>query len=211
MLPNNLSINLILGGPEEALDFEPIGLEFQAHPLPNVFGRLNNKTLLETVAQPRYKSLSAAVRNHYPDRMNDGIGAFLLRLKEQGDPLYLRSLNPYGDLAFCTFRLTDPRFFRRRGLYMYAMGDTVQYLGRCLDSFGKRVNQGYGSIHPKNCYRDGQATNCHLNALIAAHRDQVYFYACVLDDEAEITQMERLLIQRYEPPWNIQLKTQRTL
>jgi hypothetical protein len=30
----------------------------------------------------------------------------------------------------------------------------------------KRISQGYGKISPKNCYLDGLATNCHLNALI---------------------------------------------
>jgi len=102
MMHFNIIDNFYTSVLAKTLTFEPSGLEFQAEPHSNVFGRLNNKTLSETVAQPRYKSLSAAVRDRYPDSLNDRIGAFLLRLKEQGDPFYLRFLNPYGVLSRCS-------------------------------------------------------------------------------------------------------------
>lgn len=68
----------------------------------------------------------------------------------------------------------------------------------------KRVNQGYGKIHPKNCFRDGQATNCHLNALITAATSEVTLWLCRMDHGDEIEAVESELIQRYMPPWNIQ-------
>ena len=67
----------------------------------------------------------------------------------------------------------------------------------------KRVNQGYGNIHPKNCYRDGQATNCHLNARITAVVPDVSLWIRRMDKDAEIESLESELIQRYTPPWNI--------
>ena len=69
----------------------------------------------------------------------------------------------------------------------------------------KRVNQGYGRIHPKNCFRDGQATNCHVNARIAAETSDVTLWLCRMDNHADIEAVERGLISEYLPPWNIQL------
>ncbi|MFK4618979.1 hypothetical protein ABIF50_002256 [Bradyrhizobium diazoefficiens] len=59
------------------------------------------------------------------------------------------------------------------GVYAYFVGDDLKYIGRCKDSMKKRINHGYGKVHPKNCYLDGQSTNCHLNALIAPLRESV--------------------------------------
>ena len=67
-----------------------------------------------------------------------------------------------------------------------------------------RVNQGYGRIHPKNCFRDGQATNCHLNARITATTSEVTLWLCNLDNSKDIEALERGLMQKYVPPWNIQ-------
>jgi hypothetical protein len=70
------------------------------------------------------------------------------------------------------------------------------------------VNQGYGVIHPKNCYRDGQATNCHLNSLIAEEGGEIGFWVCPLERNTDIKELEKRLIQdpdrRLE--WNIALK-----
>src|SRR5438552_3937886 len=76
--------------------------------------------------------------------------------------------------------------------------------GRCLDNVGKRINQGYGRIHPKNCYLDGQSTNCRLNTLIAKHRDVVRFYVCILDDVSEIKLLESEILKSLSPEWNMQ-------
>ena len=67
----------------------------------------------------------------------------------------------------------------------------------------KRINQGYGKIHPKNCFRDGQATNCHLNALITAATAAVTLWLYRMDNGDEIEALEADLISRYAPPWNI--------
>ena len=77
------------------------------------------------------------------------------------------------------------------------------YIGKSVDTFGKRINQGYGAIHPKNCYLDGQATNCHINALIAQHRQEIQFFICPLKDPAKIGEVENRLITRHQPQWNI--------
>lgn len=75
----------------------------------------------------------------------------------------------------------------------------LRYIGRSHDPFGKRVNQGYGQIAPKNCYLGGQATNCHLNALIAENTQNVSFYVCPIMGDQAIDSLERELIHHYHP------------
>lgn len=70
-------------------------------------------------------------------------------------------LNQYGKGPFCDFRIIDQ--LSDKGLYVFIVNGTVRYLGRCLNSFGKRINMGYGHISPRNCFLGGQTTNCHIN------------------------------------------------
>lgn len=58
----------------------------------------------------------------------------------------------------------------------------------------KRINQGYGKIHPKNCYLDGQATNCHLNSRVTSSEGKISLWLCKMDDADEIVAKESRLI-----------------
>ena len=49
--------------------------------------------------------------------------------------------------------------------YLLTLGSDIKYIGHCKN-LKNRINQGYGHIHAKNCFRDGQQTNCRVNALI---------------------------------------------
>src|SRR5262249_9577473 len=114
-------------------------------------------------------------------------------------------LNPYGDGVYCRFLIND--FLDFRGLYSFALNTEIKYIGKVQGStFAKRINQGYGRIDPKNCYLDGQATNCHLNNLINQCADGIEFYICPLDDEEKIDRFEKILIRNLNPEWNIALK-----
>lgn len=95
---------------------------------------------------------------------------------------------------------------QQRGLYCFVVedGEQIKYIGKTADSFKKRMNQGYGQIHPKNCYLDGQATNCHLNALIAGSQESVGLRVHPMEDKSEVGRVERLLIEQLRPQWNIQ-------
>ena len=73
-------------------------------------------------------------------------------------------MNKYGDNTFCHFRLNS--HLSDKGIYIWVANGEIKYLGKFNDNFKKRVNQGYGKINPKNCFVDGQATNCHLNSEI---------------------------------------------
>lgn len=196
----HLSINT------QPLLFEPVVLHFYEAHLVNVFAQKNNRTLGETVRHKRYARLQADVLQHYPAYLDMPLGLFLSQLKTGQNPFYRRFLNPYGDEIFSNFAMDDPIQLKQKGLYAFATNTTLQYLGRCRDSFSKRINQGYGRIHPKNCYLDGQATNCHLNALITRYQSQVRLHIYPMTDDTTIVQREKDLIQTYNPPWNIALK-----
>ena len=116
-------------------------------------------------------------------------------------------MNRYGDARYCEFRLRDSNILKLKGLYCFTVDGTLKYIGKSTDSFSKRINQGYGRIHPKNCYRDGQATNCHLNALIASSVEHIALLVCPMVNNEDIELTERALIAKEKPDWNIQLKT----
>ncbi len=188
------------------LEFQRAILTFLDHGMTDVFGQKNNKTVEETLARRRYAKLSGVVARQFSGSMREPLGDFLLRLKRSGDPIYKCFLNPYGDGVYCRFRLERGPLSSKKGLYCYCLRSSLVYVGRSIDPFEKRINQGYGAIHPKNCFLDGQATNCHLNALIAEDVSAVSLFVLSLSEDIEIDRLERRLIQMLQPQWNIALK-----
>jgi hypothetical protein len=205
-LISEISMTLTLG--DCVLEFLPAAIEFSDRRLTDLFGRKNNKTLRQTLLHAKYDHLAPRVLETYINSLDKRLGDFLLELKCGGDPFYLQFLNPYGDAAgFCEFRLRDSTVQMLKGLYCFTVDGNLKYIGKSTDSFGKRINQGYGRIHPKNCFRDGQATNCHLNALIASCVGQVALFVCPMLNNDEIGLAEEGLIAKENPDWNIQLRT----
>ena len=92
-----------------------------------------------------------------------------------------------------------------KGLYIWVVNGKVKYLGRCGDNFKKRVNQGYGKINAKNCFIDGQTTNCHLNSEINKI-ENVEFYVYRMNDKSktEIDDLELKLLNEINFEWNMQ-------
>jgi hypothetical protein len=192
--------------------FENVPLEFLETQIQNKFAQKNNKTLKQTVEHAKYNDLYEETFKDYKSQFNIPIGEFLYQLKIKSSPdldsFYRQFLNKYGDLTYCAFKITQPdRLIMQKGLYIYTVNNQTKYIGRCRDSFQRRINQGYGKIHPKNCYRDGQSTNCRVNSLIAENLESVAFYVHVLTDDKVIKEVERELIQKYKLKleWNIQL------
>lgn len=186
--------------------FEPVMLHFSEDIHVNVFSEKNNKTVEETLKHCRYEGFRKRVESSYSSYLSWELGSFLLALKYKGDKFYSKFLNKYGDMQYGTFYINDPRYVGKKGLYLYSIKQNIQYLGRCRDSFRKRINHGYGNIHPKNCYIDGQSTNSHLNYLITKNRNKVKLFICVMEDDDDIIRIENTLVTRYKPPWNADLK-----
>jgi len=186
-----------------AYRFRHVALCFSNLATADVFSCKNNKSLADTLAHHRYKGLTNEAQN-YAASMDVPLGKFLLGLKRDGNDFYKRFLNKHGDLRYSTFTIADPEMLAMKGVYAYYVCDKLRYIGRCRDSMRKRVNQGYGKIHPKNCYIDGQSTNCHLNARITKSGDSVSLWLCPLESEEEICALEDQLIRQYQPEWNVQ-------
>lgn len=191
---------------DKELCMNPVSLHFEENLIENVFAKKNNKTLNDTLKHKRYKKLNEQVIREYTQYLNWGLGEFLLYLKSNGDNFYLKFLNKYGDQRYSWFYIKDEQYLNKKGIYIYAIKGDIKYIGRCRDSFKKRINLGYGKIHPKNCYLDGQATNCHLNSLITEHKEKIKFLVNVMKENDDIEQIEKHLIMHYNPPWNIGLK-----
>lgn len=185
-------------------EFAGVPLRFESQTFVDVFAQKNNKTLGETLDHRRYAKLADFVLPRYRAHLGTPLGEFLYGLKYGGDDVYRRFLNKYGDLEYSIFEIDDQIIAMKMGVYAYLIGDDLVYIGRCRDSMRKRINQGYGKIHPKNCYVDGQATNCHLNARIAQERDSVSLWLCEMASQDEIVRVESWLLGKYAPPWNIQ-------
>lgn len=202
----SVSSKLVLCVENVELSFYEVKLHFEGGVTTDIFALKNNKTLAETLRRPKYRKLSREVQKYYHASLDQPLGNFLLGLKKANDPFYLKFLNPYGDKVYCSFCIDDPEYTAAKGLYAYSVDDHIKYIGRCLDNFQKRINQGYGHIHPKNCYIDGQQTNCRLNSLIVPVRDKIALHVCKLTNESEIKSFEAVLIQqlkqKHECEWN---------
>lgn len=202
---NESTIRLSLG--ELTFDFVPAALVFRERQSADLFARKNNKTLGQAIQHPKYAHLAPKVLANYRTSLDLALGDFLLGLKKAGDAFYHRFLNRHGDLLNCEFRLADLAAQRLKGLYCFSVDSALKYIGRSTDSSDKRINQGYGRIHPKNCYRDGQSANCHLNALIAGAAAKVRLHIHPLGEDGAINAAESSLIVKYNPRWNIQLRS----
>jgi hypothetical protein len=197
-------VELILD--QELLTFKELSLYFLEGIYKNIFAQKNNKTLAETLKDQRYIKFKVQVESKYSEYLDTKLGVFLLALKERNDDYYLNFLNRNGDQYYSQFKILDKDTINKRGLYLYSINGEIKYIGRSKDPFGKRINQGYGKIHPKNCYIDGQSTNCHLNHLVTTHKEDIKLYVLELTNENEIIEFENKLIKKYKPEWNISLK-----
>ena len=183
--------------------FVRVQLSFEEGISSDVFGGKNNKSVRETLAHSRYARLREATEAAYPSRLDEPLGNFLLSLKQSGDDFYSEFLNSDGDLEYSAFKFAGENISDTSGVYAFKVGEELRYIGRCRDSIRKRVNQGYGKIHAKNCYRDGQSTNCRINALITKEKGAVSFWFCELASDKTKT-AESCLIAEYNPKWNKQ-------
>jgi len=193
----NLKIN------NQTLEFKLVPLTFKSKNISNVFFNKNNKTLKETFDHHKYSRLKLLLSQKYKSNLDYKLGEFLKLLKETNDSNYKSFLNKYGDNVFCEFSIADN--LNDKGIYCYIKDNKIKYVGRCTDNFRKRINQGYGKIHPKNCFIDGQATNCHLNSLINSE-DNIKFGVYLMNDKStkEIKDLEKLILIYNRFDWNIQ-------
>lgn len=154
-----------------------LDIDFISFHQTNLISKLMNKTLEETINSSKYNKFKVRVRNKYEEYLSLPIGEFLLMLKHKNDMFYLDFLNRNGDKTYCKFRLKSSRISKKKGIYFYKLSGEIVYIGRCRDSFSNRFNNGYGSISAKNCYIDGQSTNCHINSKVNDVHEELEIFA----------------------------------
>lgn len=86
-------------------------------------------------------------------------------------------LNAYGSGAFCHFTIQAGAV---PGVYLWISRGEILYIGETVN-LQQRFNMGYGNISPRNCYMNGQVTNCKMNKVVMeyfqnGHPIQLYFY-----------------------------------
>ena len=177
-------------------------LKFENKIYTDVFKDKNNKTLKETIEHKRYNKFKEYVEKNYALYLDMNIGDFLIKLKNSNDTYYKNFLNRYGDLTYSRFYIEDKFYYDIKGVYFYFLDEKLQYIGRCKDSMKKRVNNGYGKISPKNCFLDGQATNCKINALISQNISNIVLKIYPLSNNSAIEKLEEKLIKYFKPNWN---------
>ena len=195
-------MELYLPQEENAYLFLQIPISFDENTYTDIFALKNNKTLSETLSHKRYVKFLPEITEKYSECLSQPLGEFLITLKENGDEFYKKFLNKSGDESYSSFKITDLELANLKGIYAYYIDKDLKYIGRCRDSMKKRINSGYGRITPKNCYIDGQSTNCHLNSLIAKTKSTVTLWFHKMECDINIASSEQLLIKEYNPPWN---------
>jgi hypothetical protein len=208
MVPQIKIATLILPSGAGNQVFHQARLRFEGRDITDVFSKRNNRSVYETVEDYRYQHLGDVVYQRYNNWLEQPIGLFLGKLKSRGDVFYKDFLNPYGDQSFCKFKLIDPVNSTKKGLYAFVVNGKIEYIGSCNNQFQKQITLVHGKIHPKKCYLESMVTNCQLNALIATAKSQaeLSFYLLPLEDDEQIAQLERQLIQDYAPAWNTALQ-----
>ena len=191
---------------EEKVTFQQIRINITKRNIKNVFCNNNHRSLSYTLSQKPYKKVKAFLGNKYFDKEALPLGKFISNLANDGNEDYRFFLNKYGHHSFCEFTIAE--YLNKKGLYCFIVDNQVKYVGRCTDTFNKRINYGYGKIHPKNCFIDGQATNCHINHLINFCVGQVSIgiYDMTNKSDEAIKLLERLIIENNRLEWNIQLQ-----
>jgi hypothetical protein len=184
-----------------------IDIDVKQNDLVNLFSLKNNKTLKDTLNTKRYQKFRQDITQKYPEYLDWKLGEFLTLLKSQSNEDYKLFLNKYGDAEFCEFEIKE--HLDSKGLYCFIVDGGIKYIGRCTDNFAKRINNGYGKIHPKNCFVDGQSTNCHINSKISSKINDSFVVKVgiiKMDDKTtkEIKTYEKKLLSENTFEWNIQ-------
>ena len=109
-------------------------------------------------------------------------------------------LNRHGDGPFCRFSVSG--LPERPGVYAVTAARGLAYVGIANDLRERWSARGYARIHPRNCFRGGQSTNCKVNhAILTAARGGRPILLWI-HETVSPRRLEERLIRVFEPPWN---------
>jgi hypothetical protein len=211
--------SVILNINKEDIEFKLIPIEIIEQNLENIWKGNNKRTLryyLDKALDEKnirnnphpLKKKASSFKIKYENLLDFKLSDFINHLKTNNNLDYLFFLNKYGDNKFCRYRVSD--FLTDNGIYCYTLNNVIMYLGRCIKTFNERINVDYGKITPYNCLIDGQATDCHINSLVNEFSFngelKIGIYKMTGSSSDEIKQKEKLILNHFPPPWNIQQK-----
>ena len=95
--------------------------------------------------------------------------------------------------------------------YRWIWAKAILYVGRCTGerkgkgTLADRFNAGYGNISPRNCFENGQSTNCRINNLVLylckeKYSIELVFHRTPNGDSA--SRVEADILNKTRPPWN---------
>lgn len=108
--------------------------------------------------------------------------------------------NRYGLGPFCRFQLEGAA--TGSGVYAITVGDDLKYIGECENLSERFGPNGYGYIAARNCFSDGQATNCKVNSLILASAKAGDSIGVWFHPTTRRMAVEAQLVDELRPPWN---------
>lgn len=113
-------------------------------------------------------------------------------------------LNKYGAGPFCKFKIA--RGIKSAGVYFIICDADIRYIGQTVNLEKRWSSNGYGGISPRNCFKNGQETNCRLNNLIFESQvleEKLFLWYCyVLNEKSKLDEVEYSLISKIQPMWN---------
>ena len=109
-------------------------------------------------------------------------------------------LNRHGDGPFCRFSVSG--LPEGPGVYAVTVARGLAYVGIANDLRERWSARGYARIHPRNCFRGGQSTNCKVNhAILTAARGGRPILLWIHESSSPRL-LEEQLVSVFEPPWN---------
>jgi len=108
--------------------------------------------------------------------------------------------NRYGMGPFCRFGLHTSEGLQ--GVYAVFVEQTLCYIGECTDLARRFSQTGYGYISARNCYDDGQATNCKINANVLTATKSRRAVTVWFHRTSDRKSLESRLISELQPSWN---------
>ncbi len=108
-------------------------------------------------------------------------------------------LNKNGEGSFCKFKLAIEPI---SGVYLWVADNQIIYIGEA-SNLSKRFNMGYGNISPKNCFKNGQSTNCKMNKIVKEYYEKNILIEIYAYYTKEYKKIEKELIIKYSPKFNV--------
>ena len=112
-------------------------------------------------------------------------------------------LNRHGHGPFCRFSVAG--LPAAAGVYALTVAQRLAYVGIATKSLRERWGpRGYAEIHPRNCFRGGQSTNCKVNHAILEAAQRGLTIRLWIHQTGSPRPLEERLIAELTPLWNAQ-------